>query len=118
MELGESYVRYAARYWLTELAFDDGTDSVVRTRVYFALKRAGIAFSLPAHAVFLTEESAERKEAKSREEDERRIDALEGVDVFDPLTVEDRQLLAQSLHYAPFVTGEVLTRQGAEGHWL
>jgi small-conductance mechanosensitive channel len=118
MDLHESYARYAARYWLTELAFDDGTDSVVRTRIYFALKRAGIAFSIPAHAVFLTEESAERKERKTREDMERRVDALEGVDLFRPLTEDDRQHLAQSLHYAPFVTGEVITRQGAEAHWL
>jgi small-conductance mechanosensitive channel/CRP-like cAMP-binding protein len=118
MDLSESYMRFAARYWLTELAFDDGTDSVVRNRVYFALKRAGITFSIPAHAVFLTEESAERAELKGRQEMERRAGALEDVDLFRPLTDEDRAQLAQSLFYAPFVTGEVLTRQGAEAHWL
>ncbi|HET8647903.1 MAG TPA: cyclic nucleotide-binding domain-containing protein, partial [Vicinamibacteria bacterium] len=118
MDLHESYARYAARYWLTELAFDDGTDSVVRTRLYFAFKRAGIGFSIPAHAVFLTEESEERKELKDREELERRAEALERVELFRPLTVEDRQQLAGNLHYAPFVGGEVLTRQGAEAHWL
>ena len=32
------------------------TDSVVRTRVMFALKRAGIPLSIPAHAIFMTEE--------------------------------------------------------------
>jgi small-conductance mechanosensitive channel/CRP-like cAMP-binding protein len=118
MDLHESYARYAARYWLTELAFDDGTDSVVRNRVYFALRRAGIPFSMPAHAVFLTEESEERAEHKDREELERRAGALERVDLFRPLTDDDRQQLARSLFYAPFVTGEVLTRQGAEAHWL
>lgn len=118
MDLHESYMRYAARYWLTELAYDDGTDSVVRNRLYFALKRAGIAFSIPAHAIFMTEESAERAELKGRKEMERRADALEGVDLFRPLTDDDRHQLAESLFYAPFVTGEVLTRQGAEGHWL
>lgn len=118
MDLHESYARYAARYWLTELLFDDGTDSVVRNRLYFALKRAGISFSIPAHAVFLTEESVEREEKKDREDIERRSEALERVDLFRPLTDEDRQQLARSLFYAPFVTGEVLTRQGAEAHWL
>lgn len=117
MDLHESYARYAARYWLTELAFDDGTDSVVRTRIYFALQRAAMEFSMPAHAVYLTE-AAERDERRGREEKERRADALEHVDLFRPLTTEDRGLLAESLHYAPFVTGEVLTRQGAEAHWL
>src|ERR1700730_12895692 len=33
---------YAVRYWLTDLAQTDPTDSLVRTRIYAALKRANI----------------------------------------------------------------------------
>jgi small-conductance mechanosensitive channel/CRP-like cAMP-binding protein len=118
IDLHESYARYAARYWLTDLAMDDPTDSVVRSRIYFALKRAGIPLSIPAHAVFLTEESAERRAEEERKEQARRQGALEQVDLFRPLTEEDRRVLAAGLHYAPFAAGEVLTRQGAEAHWL
>ena len=53
MDLNESFGRYAVRYWLTDIAVDDPTDSSIRTRVYFALRRAGIPLSMPAHAVFL-----------------------------------------------------------------
>ncbi len=118
MDLHESYARYAVRYWLTDLAVDDATDSVVRTRVYFALKRAGIPLSMPAHAVFLTEESSEREQRKVQEERERRLKALGKVEILRPLPEEEREFLAESLHYAPFAAGEVLTRQGAEGHYL
>ena len=41
MDFEASYGRYAVRYWLTDLAVDDPTDSLVRVRIYFALKRAG-----------------------------------------------------------------------------
>jgi len=118
MDLHESYARYAVRYWLTDLAVDDPTDSVVRSRIYFALKRAGIPLSIPAHAVFVTEESAERRAEEERNEQARRQGALEQVDLFRPLHEEDRRVLAAGLHYAPFAAGEVLTRQGAEAHWL
>lgn len=118
MDLHESYARYAARYWLSDPALDDVTDSIVRTRIYFALKRAGIPLSIPAHAVFLTEESSERKQKKQREEQERRMKAIERVEIFRPLPEDERAFLAESLHYAPFAAGEVLTRQGAEGHFL
>ncbi len=118
MDFHESYGRYAARYWLTDLAQDDTTDTVVRTRVYFALKRAGIPLSMPAHAVFLTEESSERAAQKRREDHTRRLRAIERVEILKPLPQEDREVLAESLHYAPFAAGEVLTRQGAEGHFL
>src|SRR5690606_11209689 len=55
MDLGESWGRYAVRYWLTDLANDDPTDGLVRQRVFFALQRAGMRLALPKHAVYLTE---------------------------------------------------------------
>jgi small-conductance mechanosensitive channel/CRP-like cAMP-binding protein len=118
MELHESYTRFAVRYWLADLFVDEATDSVVRTRVFAALRRADIPLSIPAHAVFLTEESAERKVEKTQRELSRRRAALETVDLLRPLPEEDRRTLAEELHYAPFGAGEVLTRQGAEAHWL
>ncbi|WP_373047819.1 cyclic nucleotide-binding domain-containing protein [Vulgatibacter sp.] len=118
LELGESYARYAVRYWLTDPAQDDAIDSVVRVRVTFALKRAGIPLSMPAHAVFLTEESNERKVEKSEADRERRRDALARVDLFRDLTDDDRRRLAADLSYVPFAAGETITRQGAEAHWL
>jgi small-conductance mechanosensitive channel/CRP-like cAMP-binding protein len=118
IDFHESYCRYAVRYWLTDLAVDDPTDSLVRTRVYFALKRQGIPLSIPAQAVFLTEESQERKAAKSDAEWQSRLKALERVEFFDHLPPADRERLAAGLRYAPFAAGEVMTRQGMEAHWL
>lgn len=118
MDFHESYGRYAVRYWLTDLAVDDPTDSAVRTRTYFALNRAGIPLSIPAHAIFVTEESRKRKAAKAEEEIERRREALSHVDFFEALPEKDRERLASSLRHAPFSKGEVMTRQGAEAHWL
>jgi CRP-like cAMP-binding protein len=118
MDLHESYGRYAVRYWLKDLAVDDPTDSAVRTRVMYALRRADIPLSIPAHALFVTEESAERKESKSQSERQRRTDALHRVELFAPLEDAELEHLADGLHEAPFTRGEVLTRQGAEAHWL
>lgn len=118
MELGESYGRYALRYWLTDLAVDDPTDSAMRTRIYFALKRANIPLSIPAHALFVTQDSDERRSHKERSEHERRLAALGSIELFDGLVPADRARLADALRPAPFTAGEVMTRQGAEAHWL
>lgn len=118
MDFHDSYGRYAVRYWLTDLAVDDPTDSAVRTRTYFALNRAGIPLSIPAHAIFVTEESRKRKASKTEEEIGRRRQALARVDFFDHLPEKDRERLVASLRHAPFSRGEVMTRQGAEAHWL
>ncbi|HEX7476175.1 MAG TPA: mechanosensitive ion channel domain-containing protein, partial [Polyangiales bacterium] len=94
MEFGESAGRYAVRYWLTNLAIDDPTDSVVRTRIYFALTRAEIPLSMPAHAVFLTEDSLARREYKRGVELDRRIAALSRIDLFHDLSESERAELA------------------------
>ena len=46
-------------------------DSEVRTRLYFVFMRAGIPLAMPAHALFLTEDSQERREQKREGQDQR-----------------------------------------------
>ncbi len=105
---------YGVRYWLTDLFADDRTDSVVRTRIWFALKRAGMPFAVPASNVHLwSEEGAHRREAATAERTARR-EAVERVGVFAPLTAEEKERLAEGLLFTPFATGEAIVLQGAE----
>jgi small-conductance mechanosensitive channel/CRP-like cAMP-binding protein len=118
MDFKESYGSYAVRYWLTDLAVDDPTNSVVRTRIYFALRRVGIALSIPAQTLFVTEDDQSRRQRKNAEEIEERVEALKSVELFRMLTDDERRSLATRLRVAPFARGEAITRQGAEAHWL
>lgn len=118
VDLHESYARYAVRYWLTDIAPDDPTDSIVRTRIYFALSRAAIPLSIPAHAIFVTEETSERRASKQDQADADHVAALRQVDLFQDLSEDERDELAGSLRKAPFTSGEVLTRQGKSAHYL
>ena len=114
----ESYIQYAVRYWLTDLAQDDSTNSRVRQRILFALKRAGIEPSILAQGVFATEETAERRGLLRDEEISLKLKALQGVELFHTLNQDEMRMLAERLRYAPFVQGEAMTRQGAIAHWL
>jgi len=114
----DSYAHYCVRYWLTDLAVDDPTDSAVRIRVWFALRRAGIPMSIPATSVFLTEETPERAERKASDELARRLAALASVDLFRGLPEATRQDLAGDLVYTPFAAGEAITREGARDDGL
>ena len=118
MDFTESYGRYALRYWLTDLAVDDPTDSEVRGHIYVALQRAGIPFSMPAHAVFLTQETAERKTTKATQALAHRRVALQHIELFHTLQPDELDHLTERLVPAPFAKGDVITRQGAEAHWL
>jgi len=118
LDFKESYITYAARYWLTDLALNDPTDSVVRSRLYFALRRAGIPLSIPAQSIFITEDDEERRQRKHDKEIGHRAESLSRAEIFHTLTDEERQTVAGRLIVAPFARGEAMTQQGAEAHWL
>lgn len=118
IDFKDSYGYYAARYWVTDLAQTDPTDSVVRQRIYFALKRADIPLSIPAQTIILEEHDEQRRTRKYEEEIARRTESLRRVELFAPLTEAERAELATHLNVAPFVRGEFMTRQGAVAHWL
>ncbi|MCA9577721.1 MAG: mechanosensitive ion channel family protein [Polyangiales bacterium] len=118
MDFDQSSTKYAVRYWLTDLAVDDPTDSEIRTRIFFALARAKMSPAIPAQTVFVTEHDEERAQAKREADFERRVKALQGVTIFRDLSDEERSALAESLHRAPFAAGETMTREGATAHHL
>jgi small-conductance mechanosensitive channel/CRP-like cAMP-binding protein len=118
MDVADSYCRFAVRYWLTDLTHDDPTDSVFRTRVYFALKRLGVSLAIPAQAVFVTTDTNERRQDKAERELRQRHAALGKIDLFATLSEQERELLASGMRHAPFAAGEPLTRQGAKANWL
>lgn len=118
VDFKDSYATYTVRYWLTDLAVDTPTDSVVRSRIYFALRRKEIPLSIPAQSLFITEDDQSRRSRKRDEEIERRVESLRHVELFHTLTEDEWRELAAQLYVAPFVRGEAMTRQGAEAHWL
>ncbi|OOZ40083.1 hypothetical protein BOW53_09005 [Solemya pervernicosa gill symbiont] len=118
MGIDGSTINYALRYWLTDLAVDDPTDSAVRTHIYAALKRASIEFALPQQSLHLYKESRKvRAKAHSRDI-KHRIELLERVALFANLDQEERRVIAEQLTYAPFVEGDVITQQGTVANWL
>ncbi len=118
MEFDASAGRYAVRYWLTDLAADDPTDSAVRVQIYAALKRAGIPLALPQQQLHFAQDSESLKAARRAREITARMEWLDGIDLFHSLTSDERRTIAEHLVLTPFARGEVITRQGAVAHWL
>ena len=114
----DSFAYYAVRYWLTEIAVDDPTSSVVRTRIFSALKRAGIPLARPTHTVFMTPDDEAQEQRRIERQRDRRHAAIFGVELFKSLTKEEVAVIVDRVHYAPFTAGETITKQGAVAHWL
>lgn len=110
--------RYALRYWLTDLAVDDPTDSEVRVHIYAALRRNGIDPFVPESFRTIRAPSSDEVATDDERELERRVTLLGTIDLFAPLTEDERRALAPRLRPTPFVAGDHMTEQGADAHWL
>jgi CRP-like cAMP-binding protein/small-conductance mechanosensitive channel len=119
MEIGSTgYGRYAMRYWLTDLAPDDPTDSAVRWHILTALQRSNIKVAMEEHGIFITKENEKYEEALHRREILLRMKTLKRVELFSQMTEEELEELAERLRFSPFARGEIISRQGATAHWL
>ncbi len=118
MEFGDSVARYAVRYWLTNPQIDDPTDSEVRTHLAYALKREGIPMAMPGQTLFVKQGDPSKRGHISSRELTNRERFLCRVPLLSSLNEDERAQLAEKLISAPFLAGEIITRQGAEGHWL
>ena len=107
-EFGESSYHYRVRYWLTDLVQDAWTDSEVRLHVAATLARHSMEIPYP-HRVLVR---SRPREARDAHELAARIATLAQLDLFVPLTDTERQALAADLADCPFVTHDVIARQG------
>lgn len=117
-EFDHGYGRYGLRYWLTDLARDDATDTEVRSHIFAALQRAGMRLAVPESRVHTTKEGEKHEETVHARELGRRLAALRRVDLFAGFSDEELRAVAERLVYTPFARGEVITRQGSTAHWL
>ena len=108
----DNSIRYAVLYWLTDLAFDQVTDSEVRAHIFATLTRNHMEIPLP-HRVLLTPDavSAQHDATISREMASR-LEVLSRLNLFAELTDGERRALAAELKDEPYLTGDVISREG------
>ena len=106
-----SAIKYVVWYWLTDTRSYLITDSRMRVQVFAALGRAGMEIPISRSDVFL--HSARSLHAsKSAAEQETRVALLRSLELFAPLTDDERHALATQLIPTPFGQGDIATKQG------
>jgi len=108
----KGYARYALRYWLTDLVPDDPTDGLIRWHIMAALQRAGLKLAMDERGVHLTKENEKYEDALHQREVQVRLKSLRRVELFSSMTEDELKSLAERLRFAPFVRGNLITRQG------
>jgi small-conductance mechanosensitive channel len=111
-------VTYAFRYWCSDVSAFDPVDSDVRLHVFSALQRAGIRIAEPQQKLHVVAQDEHHADVVKGRETARRVALLKQIDLFSTLSAEERQAVAARLKFAPYARGDLITRQGAESHWL
>ncbi|MEO6952351.1 MAG: mechanosensitive ion channel family protein [Polyangia bacterium] len=108
--------KYAVRYRLVDIRPDDGTDSEVKKRIWYALHRAELEMTLPGRTVHLTQVSEE--EGQRARDLDKRLGTLAHIAFLAPLDEAERGQLAAGLRFHRYCRGEAIIRQGHVGDSL
>jgi small-conductance mechanosensitive channel/CRP-like cAMP-binding protein len=109
--LGDDGVEYEVKYWLEDYAKYNDTDALVRQRIWYAFRRAGLNFAFPTRTLHI-----ERRVKPALETDGGAIvERLSAVDLFAPLSPEEATMLARAAVSHVFAPGETVIRAGDPG---
>jgi CRP-like cAMP-binding protein len=110
--LGEDGVDYEVKYWLVDYAKYNDTDALIRQRIWYAFRRAGLNFAFPTRTLHVER----RPGAEKRDGDGGAIsERLSAVDIFAPLSADETTMLAQAAVRHVFAPGEMVIRAGDPG---
>src|SRR5215204_4251569 len=108
--LGDNGVDYECKYWLEDYAKYNDTDALIRQRIWYAFRRAGLNFAFPTRTLYI-----ERTTGLRERDGGAIIERLSAVDIFAPLSVDETAMLAQAAVRHVFAPGELVIREGDEG---
>ena len=111
--LGDNGVDYEVKYWLEDYAKYNDTDALVRQRIWYAFRRAGLNFAYPTRTLYLERHTAAAAQRDGK--DGAIVERLSAVDLFAPLSVEETGMLAQAAVRHVFAPGELVIRAGDPG---
>lgn len=110
--LGDNGIDWEVKYWLIDYAKYNDTDALVRQRVWYAFRRAGLNFAFPTRTLHIERKS---KTDGAQADGSGFIERLSAVDIFAPLSNEETALLAGASASHVFAPGETVIRAGDEG---
>ena len=108
----DNSIRYAVLYWLSDPAKDLATDSQIRAHVFATLSRHHMEMPLPRRVLLTPDAVSAQHVATSARELTSRLDVLSRLKLFAELTEGERRALATELSDAPYVAGDVISREG------
>jgi small-conductance mechanosensitive channel len=110
--LADSGVDYEIKYWLEDYARHNDTDALLRQRVWYAFKRAGLTFAYPTQTLYIERPQTAANLAAIEETLTGRLAAT---GIFAPLNGEELSRLACDARSHTYAPGESIIRAGEDG---
>ncbi|HLL71973.1 MAG TPA: mechanosensitive ion channel family protein [Pyrinomonadaceae bacterium] len=110
--LADFAVDYEIKYWLVNYALHNDTDALLRQRIWYAYKRAGLSFAYPTQTLYVERpKSGDGLAADS----ETLAGRLAATGIFAPLDGDELSRLACDSRSHTYAPGETIIRAGEEG---
>ncbi|HEY9401210.1 MAG TPA: mechanosensitive ion channel family protein [Pyrinomonadaceae bacterium] len=110
--LGDFAVDYEIKYWLEDYALFNDTDALLRQRVWYAFKRAGLNFAYPTQTLYIERAKSDANPATDAETFTGRLSAT---DIFAPLNADELSQLVCASRSHTYAPGETIIRAGDDG---
>jgi small-conductance mechanosensitive channel/CRP-like cAMP-binding protein len=112
LEFAAFSLNYRVHFWIERYPMDEEIKDRVRTAIFYALKRHGVAIPFPTQIEYSAELPRPGPDLPAQE---RALSLLGGTDLFGLLADENRKALVAASPLRTFGDGESIVRQGEAG---
>jgi small-conductance mechanosensitive channel/CRP-like cAMP-binding protein len=109
-DFGDSSIIYEILYWTKDYLWVPEIDAAIRQQAWYIYRRNEIEIPFPTHQVLL-----EQQEPTVRAQTESYDTVIESVEIFAPLSAEEREVVTQSAIKSLYAPGELILKRGDPG---
>ena len=110
--LGDNGIDFEVKYWLDDYTLQHDTDALIRQRIWYVFQREKIDFAYPTRTIHV---ETKPEEAAPEEVSNAIAEHLNRVSIFNPLSDEEIQRLANASTSRVYAPGEAIVRAGQVG---
>jgi small-conductance mechanosensitive channel len=120
-EYDDFAIVYEIRFWLTDYSTKDAIKSEIRRKTWYAFKRKDIQIPFPIRDVYIKDFKKEKASALPEAEGmtkEQIVEILHKNEVFNTLSQNQLEELAENIEIKLYGEGEMLIKEGEEGEYF
>jgi small-conductance mechanosensitive channel/CRP-like cAMP-binding protein len=109
-EFADSSINYELLYWVKDYMWTPDMDAKIRERIWYVYRRNDIEIPFPHRQMILPQQGATAEVQRENYEE-----VIRRVELFDPLTDEEREEMVRGIGRYLYAPGEVIIRRGDGG---